>query len=277
MTTVFLHPGEMGAALAATCGGERLWVGEGRSPGTRSRADAVGAIDVGTLGAAVDRADVLVSICPPDRALAVADEVAGHGFAGVYLDANAISPETARSIGERFEHFVDGGVIGPPPHAAGTTRLYLSGPDATRVAARWNGSVLDVRVIDGGPGAASALKMCFAGWTKGTSALLLAVNALAAAEGVDQALRDEWAVSIPDLTARSEATARATSVKAWRFAGEMDEIAATFAAAGLPDGYHLAAAETYRRLAPFKDEPADLGAAIDALLTHSAAESGERT
>ena len=123
-----------------------------------------------------------------------------------------------------------------------------------------------MRVIDGGAGAASALKMCFAGWTKGTSALLLAVTALAAAEGVDDALASEWAISLPDLPARAAATAKGASPKAWRFVGEMEEISSTYVAAGLPDGFHLAAAETYRRLAGFKDRPADLAAVIDALL-----------
>jgi hypothetical protein len=223
--------------------------------------------DVGTLDALVERAGTIVSICPPDQAVAVADDVAARGFTGVYVDANAISPTTARSIGDHFERFVDGGVVGPPPRTAGTTRLYLSGFDALSVVSGWDGSMLDVRAIDGGPGAASALKMCFAGWTKGTAALLLAVNALATAEGVEAALADEWAISMPDLVGRSAATAAGTSAKAWRFAGEMEEIAATYAAAGLPDGYHLAAAETFRRLAGFKDEPADLAATIDALLT----------
>lgn len=270
-TSAFLHPGEMGAALAAACDDVRIWAGAGRSAATRARADAAGMADVGTLDALVQRADVIVSICPPDQAVAVADAVSTRGYRGVYVDANAVSPDTARSIGERFDRFVDGGVIGPPPRTAGSTRLYLSGVGAEDVASRWRGSVVDARVIDGGPGAASALKMCFAGWTKGSAALLLAVNALAAAEGVTGALGEEWATSNPDLPGRSAATAAGSSAKAWRFVGEMEEIAATYASAGLPDGFHLAAAETFRRLAGFKDAPADLAAAIDALL---AGESG---
>jgi 3-hydroxyisobutyrate dehydrogenase-like beta-hydroxyacid dehydrogenase len=264
-TTAFLHPGEMGAALAHTSAGTCIWAGHDRSPATRVRAEAAGMTDVGSLDAVVARADTIMSICPPDQATAVADQVAARGYEGVYVDANAISPATARAIGQRFERFVDGGVVGPPPRTRGTTRLYLSGSEASRVAPLWNGSDLDVRVIEGGPGAASALKMCFAGWTKGTSALLLAVNALAVAEGVDEALSAEWAISIPDLPARAAATALGTSPKAWRFVGEMEEIASTYAAAGLPDGFHRAAAETYRRLAA-SAESVDLPAAIDALL-----------
>jgi 3-hydroxyisobutyrate dehydrogenase-like beta-hydroxyacid dehydrogenase len=178
MTTGFLHPGAMGSSLAQTCSGRRIWVSTDRSPETRARAERAGIDDVGSLESLVAEADTIVSICPPDQAPAVARSVAEHGFDGVYVDANAISPATARAVGASFGRFVDGGVIGPPVDRAGTTRLYLSGAEASRVAARWEHSALDVRIIDGGPGAASALKMCYAAWTKGTAALLLAVNAL---------------------------------------------------------------------------------------------------
>ncbi len=266
MTTGFLHPGAMGAALARACTGARIWAGEGRSAATRARADDAGITDVGTLGSLVEQADTIISICPPDQAFAVAGEVAALGFDGLYVDANAISPGSARTIGSQFARFVDGGVIGLPPVTAGTTRLYTSGPEADRAAALWADSIVDARPIEGGPGAASALKMCFAAWTKGSAALLLAVNALADAEGVDTALAEEWAISQPGLTDRSAATAVGVAPKAWRFAGEMEEIAATFAAAGLPDGFHHAAADTYRSLARFKYEPATLDEVIAELL-----------
>jgi 3-hydroxyisobutyrate dehydrogenase-like beta-hydroxyacid dehydrogenase len=264
-TTGFLHPGAMGSSLAGACAGERIWASSGRSPATAARAEDAGLIDVGTLDALVAMADVIVSICPPDQARAVAESVAGVGFGGVYVDANAISPATARDIAGRFERFVDGGVIGPPAQRPGTTRLYLSGDGAEAVAERWAGSMVGTRVVDGGPGAASALKMAYAAWTKGSSALLLAVNALAGREGVAAVLDAEWAISQPGLVERSHATVTGVAAKAWRFAGEMDEIADTFAAAGLPDGFHRAAGDVYRRLTSFKDGSADLDAVIDAL------------
>ena len=138
----------------------------------------------------------------------------------------------------------------------GTTRLYLSGPGADDAARLFAGSPLEAIVLDGDVGAASALKMCFAAWTKGTRALLVAVRAVAAAERVDGALLQEWAVSLPDLPGRSEGAARGTAAKAWRFVGEMHEIAQTFAAAGLPAGFHQAAAEVYDRMARFQDAEA---------------------
>jgi 3-hydroxyisobutyrate dehydrogenase-like beta-hydroxyacid dehydrogenase len=125
--------------------------------------------------------------------------------------------------------------------------------------------------MPGAAGAASALKMCYAAYTKGTAALLLAVRALAEAEGVTPTLLAEWDRSQPGLADRSQAAARGTGAKAWRFAGEMHEIADTFAAAGLPDGFHRAAAELYGRLAPLKDAPApDLDGVLALLLGRGA-------
>jgi hypothetical protein len=152
--------------------------------------------------------------------------------------------------------FVDGGIVGPPAWKAGTTTLWLSGESAPRVARLFASSPLEAKVLSGGPGAASALKVCFAAWTKGSAALLLAVRALATREGVDDALLEQWRALIPDLPARSEGSARATGAKAWRFVGEMEEIAASFAAAGLPDGFHLAAARVYEAMAPWRDADA---------------------
>ena len=251
--TGFLHPGVMGASIAAICQGERVWCGEGRSGATRRRAEAADLTDAGGLDTLVEQSDVIVSVCPPGSAIEVAHAVAALGFEGVYVDANAVAPATARSMSELFEHFVDGGIVGPPVRSAGATRLYLSGDDAPQVAVRWAGGPLEVRLVEGGPGAASAVKMCFAAWTKGTSALLLAIRALAAAEGVDEALLGEWATSLPHLITQSGRDAATTAPKGWRFAGEMREIAVSFEARDLPGGFGHAAADVYARLTEFKD------------------------
>ena len=262
--TGVLHPGAMGATVAAACSGTVLWAGEGRSAATRTRADEAGLTDVGDIASMAAAVDVVISVCPPHGAVTLADSVADAGFAGCYVDANAVSPATARRIADRFENFVDGGLIGPPAARRGTTRLYLSGPDADRVAARFEGSALEPRVLDGGgPGTASALKMAYASWTKGTSALLAAVAALASAEGVTDDLVTEWELSQPGVVERLGVTAAQVAPRAWRWTGEMDEIAATFAAAGLPDGFHRAAGEVYERLRAFKDSP---GTTVDEML-----------
>jgi 3-hydroxyisobutyrate dehydrogenase-like beta-hydroxyacid dehydrogenase len=149
--------------------------------------------------------------------------------------------------------FVDGGIIGPPARSTGSTRLYLSGLSARQVAALFTAGPLEAIVLEGGAGTASALKVAFASYTKGTMALLMAIRAFACAEGVDAALVQEWERSLPALPGQSAGAVRSSARKAWRFVGEMEEIAHAFKAAGLPDGFHRAAAELYRRLERYKD------------------------
>jgi 3-hydroxyisobutyrate dehydrogenase-like beta-hydroxyacid dehydrogenase len=188
--------------------------------------------------------------------VAVADEVAGFG--GLYLDANAIAPATARRVGDVIDsgggRYVDGGIIGGPPTPTYGPRLYLSGPAAPEIGGLFTGTTVDARVVSDNPTAASGLKMCFAAWTKGTSALLLSIRALAIAEGVEGSLLDEWHTSLPELERRSLAAGQQAATKGWRWVGEMEEIAATFRSAGLPDGFHLAAADLFAR--PHRDEQA---------------------
>lgn len=243
-----LHPGEMGAAVAAVLrerGETVLWASAGRSTATAERAARAGLEDVGSLAELCRRSEILLSVCPPHAAVDVAREAVG--FAGIYVDANAVSPETARAIGGLHARFVDGGIVGSPPERPGTTRLYLSGGEADDVAALFAGTHLDARVISGEPGAASALKAAYAGWTKGSAALLLTVRALALAEGVENELLEEWRLSLPELEERSASAARSASRKGWRWIGEMEEIARGMAAQDLPAGFHEGAAEAFRR------------------------------
>lgn len=243
-----LHPGAMGAAVGAALvgnGHEVVWASEGRSEVTRARAEAARLVDAGTLPALAARSELVISLCPPEHAIAVSDALRGVAFDGVFVDANAVAPETARRIAPT----VDGGVIGPPPRAAGTTRLYLSGPGAAEVAGLFSGSPLDARVVDATIGSASALKMTYAAYTKGMAALLLALRETSRFHGVDDALLAEWEISQPHLTGIYELAAASSGPKAWRWIAEMEEIAATFAAAGQPDGFHRAAADVYRSVA----------------------------
>ena len=240
-TVGLLHPGEMGAAVGAVLRGQGVrvvWASEGRSEETRARAEAAGLEDAGSV-VEVARSDVVFSICPPHAALEVARSAE---FAGVYVDANAVSPATAREVAEAVGEFVDGGIVGSPPREPGTARLYLSGDRASEVAELFAGSALDARVVSN----ASALKMAYAAWTKGTAAMLLAIRELAFREGVEEALLAEWDLSQPELRDRFARAARSAEAKGWRWVGEMEEIAATFEAAGLPGGFHRAAAEVYR-------------------------------
>ena len=237
MTVVgLLHPGEMGAAVGEVLRGgghEVLWASEGRSATTQARAGRFR--DVQTVATLTREADVVLSICPPHAALGVAQACAG--FDGVYVDANAISPARVREVAALQPRFVDGGIVGGPPTEPGTT-LYLSGPEAGDVAALFAGSVLAARVVVD----ASAVKMAYAAWSKGTAAMLLAICEVARYYGVE----DEWRLAAPELAeplARAEASA---ARKGWRWVGEMEEIGDAFAAAGQPDGFHRAAAEVFR-------------------------------
>jgi 3-hydroxyisobutyrate dehydrogenase-like beta-hydroxyacid dehydrogenase len=233
----------MGSALAAALrsrGHEVAWASEGRGDATRRRAEEAGLVDLERVDALAARCDTILSVCPPHAALDVARSLGDYD--GVYVDANAVSPATAREVSSLFARFVDGGIVGGPPDP----RLYLSGDEAPRVAALLDGSPVEPRVLDGGAGAASALKMAYAAWTKGTSALLLGVREVARAAGVEEALLAEWAESLPGLEERWERARRSAEKKGWRWVGEMEEIAATFEAAAQPPGFHEAAADVYR-------------------------------
>ena len=269
-----LHPGQMGVSVAASArnsGCTVLWAGAGRSPATRARAEQHGLIDAGSVADVCRRAEIVLSVCPPHAAEEVAAAVLDAGFRVILLDANAIAPQRAQAIGARVEaagaSFVDGGIIGGPAWKPHATWLYLSGPQAATVAACFAAGPLETAVIGDAGGKASALKMCYAAYTKGTTALLAAILGAADTLGVREELAAEWRRDGSSFAADTERRVREVTAKAWRFAGEMDEIAATFAAADLPDGFHLAAADIYRRLAGFKDAPAtpDLGAVLTAL------------
>ena len=258
-TIGLLHPGEMGASVGAAArgnDGQVLWASEGRGLETRARAVAAGLTDVETLSALVERSRIILGVCPPHAATEVARAVAGRRFSGIYVDANAVAPETSREIQgmivEAGGSYVDGGIIGPPARERGSTRLYLSGPRAGEVAALFEGSVLGAEVIDVTPGRASALKMAYAAWTKGSDALLLAVRAYALAAEVEGALLREWGLSQADLAVRSKRAGESAG-KAWRFEGEMHQIGHAFGDAGLPEGFHRAASSVYRRLRGYKD------------------------
>jgi 3-hydroxyisobutyrate dehydrogenase-like beta-hydroxyacid dehydrogenase len=266
----------MGVSVAASAknGGHKVyWASAGRSPQTVDRATNVGLHDIGTLSQLCQRCGVILSVCPPDAAETVADQVLSHSFKGLYLDANAISPERAIRIGRKMAQagvaYVDGGIIGGPAWEPGRTWLYLSGKQAQDVAALFSAGPLETEVIGDRVGKASALKMCFAANTKGTTALLCAI--LAAAERLDvrEELERQWSRDGSDFAEQTAGRVRRVTAKAWRFAGEMDEIAATFAGTGVPGEFHAAASILYRRIAHFRDAPSlpPLEAVLAALIT----------
>lgn len=269
-----LHPGEMGVAVAKTAqnsGHEVYWASDGRSPDTCRRAIATGLADAGSLAGMTELCPVIVSVCPPEFAEELASEVIGLGYGGLYIDANAISPERVRRMGECLgSHgiaFVDACIIGLPATTRGETWLYLSGPNATDAVSCFSEGPLEVEVLAGDVGRASALKMCFAAHTKGLAALRAAVLGAAEELGVLSDLQRQWERT-GSTFADAVRSLQHTAPKAWRFVAEMKEIAATFESAGMPGEFHLAAAEIFARLAPFKGggKP-ELREALDKLTT----------
>ncbi len=269
-----LHPGNMGISVGAAAqnsGVQVYWASAGRSDQTRARAEEYALQDAGSLQALVQSCDIVVSVCPPHAAEEVAGEVIEHGFKGLFVDANAISPQRALRIGEQLQaagvSYVDGGIVGGPAWEPGRTWLYLSGTEAARVAECFAAGPLETTILGEKIGQASALKMCFAAWTKGSTALLCGILATAEQLEVWEPLAVQWERYWPGFPEEAEGRARRVTAKAWRFAGEMEEIAATFAGAGLPGGFHAAAADLYGRLAHFKEaeEVPSLDEVLDAL------------
>ncbi|HEY7387704.1 MAG TPA: DUF1932 domain-containing protein [Bryobacteraceae bacterium] len=253
-----LHPGEMGVAVARTLlnGGHQIWwASEARSPETRHRAASAALCDAVSIRGVCEQCEAIVSVCPPEFAEAIAQEVVSHGFRGLYIDANAISPLRARRICAILEaagaRFVDSSIIGLPPRNRHQTWIYLSGPHAAQAIPLFSGGPLEAEVLDGEIGKASALKMVFAAHTKGLAALRAAVLATAQEMGVLSDLERQWSRSGPPFAQAVESLQHVVP-KSWRFVAEMNEIAATFEAAGMPAGFHNAAADVFARLAPLK-------------------------
>lgn len=260
-TICLLHPGAMGSgfgAVAVAAGYRVFWVSSGRGVTTRERASAAKLEEAGSLADALAQSDIVLSICPPHNAEEVAVQVMAHGFKGLYCDANAISPQTAKAIAEHVHgggaRFVDGGIIGPPPRNGATLRLCLAGPDAGRIASIYAGTAVEPVLLGERIGAASAMKICYAAWSKGTTGLLESICAVARHEAVFEPLIEEWRRSQPDVERRI-AQIPATAGKSWRWRGEMEQVAQLFEACGLPGGFHQSAAEVFGRLDTFKEMP----------------------
>jgi 3-hydroxyisobutyrate dehydrogenase-like beta-hydroxyacid dehydrogenase len=257
-----LHPGEMGISLAASVqnsGHLVYWASEERSAATRVRAEQFHLHDAGSLDHLCTECELLISVCPPHAAEAVAQQVLATPFRGVYLDVNAIAPQRVIRMGQAMSQagmmFIDGGIIGGPAWELNKTVLYLSGPHADEISPCFSEGLPDIRILGDSIGTASAMKMCYSAYSKGSTALLSAVLAAAEQLEVEDILVDQWDRDHRGFSEQVIQRIRTSARKAWRFEGEMEEIAATFAAVGLPDGFHSAAAQIYHRLEDLKDAP----------------------
>ena len=275
-----LHPGEMGVSVASSAinsGHEVYWVPQDRSEQTHLRAKKYHLREVESLTQFCQTCEIVISICPPYAAEDVARSVLEQGFKGYYLDANAISPQQSVKIGEMMEadgiHFIDGGIIGGPAWKPKETWLNLSGRDAQVIADCFSNGLLETKIISPEIGKASALKMCYAAYSKGTTALLAAILATAESLGVREELYQQWDMDDPKFSEQVNRRVTRVTAKAWRFEGEMSEIASTFQEAGLPSGFHESAAEIYRRMAAARGESEALSLVeiLDALRNQSPA------
>ena len=258
-TVAILSPGDMGHAVGRALGRHGMEVItclDGRSQRTKDLARAAGIADVPTLEELVANSDLILSILVPSEAAGLAKRVASAlrstGADTLFADCNAVSPETVKGIDAVITgaggRFIDAGIIGGPPSDTQSPRFLASGPHADLLTGL-DGMGIQVRSVGEGIGKASAIKMCYAAMTKGTSALHLALLTAAHLLGVSDELRDELASSQPETLKRMESQVPRLPVTARRWVGEMEEIAATFQQAGVTPDFHLGAAEMYRQLA----------------------------
>lgn len=266
MTTVgILHPGSMGAAMAgelARRGITALWCPAGRSTATRARATRFNLVPIEDLGDLLNRSDCVISVCPPGAAESVARSVAERRYDGLYVEANAVSPERMDRIAALLTAegaaVVDGGVVGSPPSETRSPRLYLSGRegDVARVAALFGNTRVQVRSLPGGIGQASGLKLSFASYQKASRALAAVAHAMADEYGVGAELLDiaehHSGRHLADLDYTGDVAA-----KAWRWETEMQEVAAALTAIGLPAEMALGAADVLSRWTSTKDAKVD--------------------
>lgn len=248
----------MGSALGAALrrvGSTVLWAAEGRSDQTAHRADLADLAAVATVADLAHRCDLLISICPPDAALNVASAVAAAGTDTLFVDANAIAPQTAEQIADVVgaAAFVDAAIIGPPPWQPGTTTMYLAGARARQVTAVFDGTGIATEIAGPRAGQASAVKVCFALQSKALPPIWAVIASAAEHYGVAGAVRGALAADHIDLDAHLTELARRATSKAWRWDGEMTESAAALAAAGLPAGASESAAQVYRRISASLD------------------------
>lgn len=268
-TTVgVLHPGAMGAALAAQArrkGARVLWCPVGRSQTTRERAVQGGFEAVDNLGTLLDRSEVVLSVCPPTAAVQVATQVAQHKYRGLYIEANATSPQRCIRIAQRLMNngaeVLDAAIFGTPPTAdapsngQGKTAIYLAGrpTDVETVVDLFDGTGVEPLRLDGGIGSASALKMAHSGYQKTTAVLAAVALAYAARYGVTRPLIAEARMS-PRSPLAEPGQLPAVAAQAWRWTPELHEVADSLEAEELPRDLALAAAAILFRWHDDKDD-----------------------
>ena len=260
MTVVaLLHPGAMGSRLGGelvAAGHEVRWLAAGRSPASVVRAEREGLHPVGAVGALLDGADTVLSVLPPQFAVAVARLVSGAGFSGTYLDANPLSPGTLEEVRQlatgASAAFVDGGVVGPPPQhgsTGSTTNVYLAGETSSVDTVRdlFAGTGVTALVVGDRVGQASAAKQAYALYNKGRVVLAAAAARLAAAHGVSNVLAAESSRRGAELLSELDDVLSGLADVGWRWGPEFDQVAEALADTGIdPSVARALAADLHR-------------------------------
>ena len=265
-TIAILSPGDMGHGVGMALGKhgyDVITCLAGRSQRTRDLAQAGNFRGVPTLEVLLEEADLILSILVPAHAEGVAQSVADamrySGTRKPFADCNAVSPETSKRlesiINSAGGDYIDAGIIGGSPARGAEPRFYTSGPHSS-IMDELDGQGIVIRNVGGVAGRASSVKMCYASFTKGTSALQVAMMTAAQSLGVYDELAAELSSSQSENLSRMEGNVPRLPSNAGRWIGEMEEIAATFDSAGVTPHLHLGAAEIFRLLesTPFAQE-----------------------
>jgi L-threonate 2-dehydrogenase len=264
-TIAVIAMGEMGSATARRLrerGATVITSLAGRSAASAARAEKAGAIPVSTDDELVSQSDFILSIVPPGDAVALAvrlaPAIARAKRKPVYVDCNAVSPQTADRIGAALQGtgcvYVDAGIIGPPPSATGRTIFYASGEGAAAFD-RLSAYGLTIRLMEGPVGAASAMKLSYAGITKGCTAIGSAMMLGATRGGTAAALLQELSESQPMLLSWMRGFVARMPPKAYRWVAEMEEIAQFQEDDPAARDMYLGIAKLYQQIADTLEAP----------------------
>ena len=264
-TVAILSPGDMGSNVGRALrenGLEVITCLTERSARTRELSEIAGIIDVPDFAEMIDRADIVLSVLVPERAVDVAGQVAGvikkSGKSLPFADCNPVAPAVAQRMADIIDtaggRYIDGGIIGGPPGRGAPPRFYASGPHEA-IMGQLDGRGISVPLMGGEVGRASAIKMCYASLSKGAAAL----NASALISAMNLGIYDEF---IAEMESSQQAVLRnmqgvnSLGAKAFRWIDEMEQISATFGAAGATPYMHKGASDIFRLVesSPIGDE-----------------------
>lgn len=257
-TIGILSPGDMGHSVGKEFkenGFSIVTCLKGRSTLTKNYAKVAGFLCLKTYRDVLEESDIVFSILPPKKSFSLANQLGKEmtkiKSKPIFVDCNAISPKNTNKINkiivESGCHFIDSGIIGPPPRNKNTTKFYVSGLQLNKLK-ELETNRIKICPVGKEIGRASAMKMCYASLTKGTRALHAAVLTVAEKHGLTKELKKEFLFSQKDIYKMMQKTQPRLPSVSGRWIGEMEEIADTFKEQGISPFFHLAAASIYKMM-----------------------------